>query len=54
MEIDEGSIQKSDIQSHSIAARVRLKNELTEDEKYRYLMRWLINRQKMENRISDT
>ena len=32
---------KSDIRPHWMAADVRLKNELTEDEKYHNLMAWL-------------
>ena len=42
MEVDEGSDQKSDIWPHWMAAHARLKNELTEDEKYHNLMSCLI------------
>ena len=42
MEVEEGSIQKSDIQPNWMAAHAHLKNESMEDEKYRNLMTWLI------------
>ena len=42
MEIDKGFDLKSEICLHWMAAHVRLKNELTEDDKYHNLMRWLI------------
>ena len=42
MEVDDGSDQKSDILPHWMAAHARLEKELTEDEKYNNLMRWLI------------
>ena len=32
-EVDEGTVQKSDIDPHWMAAHMRLKNEFTEDEK---------------------
>ena len=41
MEVDKGIHQKSDIWPHSMAANVRLKNDITEDEKYHNLMSWL-------------
>ena len=41
MQVDEGSDQKSDIESHWMAAHAHLKNEFMEDEKYHNLMTWL-------------
>ena len=40
MEVDEGPDEKSDIQPHWTAARARLNNVFTEEEKCHNLMSW--------------